>query len=89
MKIFWREWGRPVLGLSDPMHGRNRKVRDSKYHKERALLNEPQCIERGSVTLMMKAVAAGLDSRVSSHSPPNRSAFQLLCHIHRKAEICA
>lgn len=74
MKIFWREGGRPVLGLSDPTHGRNRKVRDSKYHKERALLNEPRRIERGSVALMMKAVAAGLDSRVSSHSPP-----QLLC----------
>jgi len=39
---------------------------------------------------MMKAVAAGLDSRASSHgSPPSPSAFQLLCQIQREAGICA
>lgn len=57
-----------VLVLTDPIHERNEKLRDSKYYKERALLNELQCIKRGAVTLTMKAVAAGLDPRASSRS---------------------
>lgn len=59
-----------VLRLPDPIHRRNEKVRESKYCKGKALLNEPQCIERDAITLMMKAVAAGLDSWASSHSSP-------------------
>lgn len=40
-----------------PFTGGTGRSGTAKYCKERALLNEPRCFERGAVTLMMKAVA--------------------------------